>query len=470
MKKLAVWTTKYINDLPDSAFLYIEAGGQKDSEGKTTPRSLRHFPYKDSSNKIDLPHLRNAIARIPQSKLPADVKERTQTKARKLLEEQSKKGSIQAPDFYAVGYESVPPEITSSQAVGEDGQTPMQRFKKDMLKVGVYIHPVWKWQLDITEERLNRFVTVFKEMRANGVDVEVPIDHSDSAADNLGYVVDMFTEPDANGVLTLYGIHEIRGQDAINLVARNKNVSVAIERDYIDGRGNSYGEAIIHSSVVQQPVLPGQDDFEIAASRGAKKTKIPVFKLSSKESNKMNEETLKKIRELLGAGDDLTEENVLSRIAEKFQALNKSVEDLQKENISLKAKTGEGGDNQTASNIDKNLAEQMGSTAEQQLSLLVSAGKITPAVKDKLVEAFVGKTGSRNVIALSIGNKGEASLLTRLVEALGENDFIKLGEQTGAQVLLRRTPGTPDKAASEKEQQGVTDEMVEMAGGAEKKT
>jgi len=64
---LAVWTSQYINDLPDSSFAYIEPGGTKDSSGKTTPRSLRHFPYKDASGKVDLPHLRNALARAPQS-------------------------------------------------------------------------------------------------------------------------------------------------------------------------------------------------------------------------------------------------------------------------------------------------------------------------------------------------------------------------------------------------------------------
>ena len=82
----AEWTARYINDLPDSAFLYIEPGGKKDEEGKTTPRRLRHFPYRDASGKIDLPHLRNALARIPQSKLSKAIKERLAAKARRLLE------------------------------------------------------------------------------------------------------------------------------------------------------------------------------------------------------------------------------------------------------------------------------------------------------------------------------------------------------------------------------------------------
>ena len=81
----AAWDASYIDDLPDSAFLYIEEGGAKDSDGKTTPRSLRHFPVYDSSGSLDLPHLRNALARIPQSSLNQADKDKAQAKAQKLL-------------------------------------------------------------------------------------------------------------------------------------------------------------------------------------------------------------------------------------------------------------------------------------------------------------------------------------------------------------------------------------------------
>jgi hypothetical protein len=82
----AVWTTAFVNDLPDSSFLYIESGGKKDADGKTEPRSLRHLPYKDSSGKVDMPHLRNAIARIPQmTGVSASLKNQLQAKAQKML-------------------------------------------------------------------------------------------------------------------------------------------------------------------------------------------------------------------------------------------------------------------------------------------------------------------------------------------------------------------------------------------------
>jgi HK97 family phage prohead protease len=50
-------STKAINDLPDSAFAYIEPGGEKDAGGKTTPRSLRHYPVHDKA------HATNALSR-----------------------------------------------------------------------------------------------------------------------------------------------------------------------------------------------------------------------------------------------------------------------------------------------------------------------------------------------------------------------------------------------------------------------
>ena len=86
----AQWTAAYIDSLPDSSFLHIEAGGKKDSEGKTTPRSLRHFPVKDAQGNVDMPHLRNALARIPQSNLPASVKAAATAKAQKMMQMQGR--------------------------------------------------------------------------------------------------------------------------------------------------------------------------------------------------------------------------------------------------------------------------------------------------------------------------------------------------------------------------------------------
>lgn len=78
----AVWSTAYINDLPDSAFAVIESGGQKDEDGKTTPRSLRHLPHHDADGAVDPPHLRAALSRLPQSGMSAELKSRAEAHLR----------------------------------------------------------------------------------------------------------------------------------------------------------------------------------------------------------------------------------------------------------------------------------------------------------------------------------------------------------------------------------------------------
>lgn len=363
--------------------------------------------------------------------------------------------------------------VTAGSRKFSDGDVNTQVFKKDMLSVGVYEHPIFGWTMDITEERLHRFVAAFKQMRENGVDIEVPIDHSFSASDNLGYVIDMFIENNNEGIPTLFGMHEIRGADAIGIVERNKNVSVIIDPGFKDGKGNSYGEAIVHSSVVQQPVFPGQGDFKavgIAASRCVA-GKIPVFTLSNiTRSDIMDEKTLAKLKELLGAGDDVTADNVLSRLEQRFGEHKTKLSTLETENVELKGKIEKfeaDGKKKAASKveIDPNLAEQMGATAEQQLSLLVDAGKITPSVKEKLCSALIGTPGNRNLMALSIGQKSQPSMLSKVVDALKENDVVKLNEVTGLQVLSRNIPGETDEKVDAENQKAVTDEMVEMVNG-----
>ena len=86
-------STAQQNDLPDSAFAVISAGGEKDAEGKTTPRSLRHLPHHKADGSIDLPHLKtwkNALARVSQTDLSAEDR----AKAEAHLEKHAKEEKI----------------------------------------------------------------------------------------------------------------------------------------------------------------------------------------------------------------------------------------------------------------------------------------------------------------------------------------------------------------------------------------
>lgn len=67
------WGKAYIESLPDSSFLYIEKGGELDSEGRTFPRELRHFPIKDDKGLIVASRLKEVLTEADQSELPLSI-------------------------------------------------------------------------------------------------------------------------------------------------------------------------------------------------------------------------------------------------------------------------------------------------------------------------------------------------------------------------------------------------------------
>ena len=74
---MAQLSSSSINSLPDADFAFIEKGGKRDSENKTIPRSLRHFPVHDAA------HTRNALARMSQSPFGPKAKAKIMAAARK---------------------------------------------------------------------------------------------------------------------------------------------------------------------------------------------------------------------------------------------------------------------------------------------------------------------------------------------------------------------------------------------------
>jgi hypothetical protein len=132
---------------------------------------------------------------------------------------------------------------------------PVAYFWADGIRTGRYIHPAGKFELHVDAQRLDTWTENFHRMRAAGLDVPVPVDHSQSARDNLGYVVDVKREGD-----TLKLLHQLIGDDAIKLAARNK-VSLGIDPQFADGHGTLFGDCVVHSSLTPIPVVPNQSGF-----------------------------------------------------------------------------------------------------------------------------------------------------------------------------------------------------------------
>jgi len=78
------WTAQYIDSLDDRCFAFIESGGKLDDEGKTNPRSLRHFPFKEKTGKIDLPHLKSSLVEASKSELGYKAMPKLKTAAKQM--------------------------------------------------------------------------------------------------------------------------------------------------------------------------------------------------------------------------------------------------------------------------------------------------------------------------------------------------------------------------------------------------
>jgi uncharacterized protein len=113
---MAVLTSQGRDNLPDSAFAYIEPGGKK-VNGKTVPGKLRHYPVHDAA------HVRNALARVGQgSRFAKEAMPKILAAAKRFGVEHEESGSGAGRSF-----ESMYPEVRFLSDVPEirsigDGQ------------------------------------------------------------------------------------------------------------------------------------------------------------------------------------------------------------------------------------------------------------------------------------------------------------------------------------------------------------
>ena len=332
---------------------------------------------------------------------------------------------------------------TAAGAPSKDANgQPARRYAKDLIRVGEFYLPAQDRRVEVTAAMLEGWVATFNAMKADGVKVPIPSGHTNDAEANRGYVVEMYVEGD-----TLFGVLELIGEDAIKLASRAE-VSIAT-MDLVAGNGKTYANAIAHVAIVTDPVVPDQDGFvPIAASRGGAVVKVPLFRMAVHEGSNM--EWKKKIAAMLGVevAEGMTEEQLAEAILKHVEAMKasgdpdaKKVEEVaaalrasQAEVVALKASRG------TKPETNPQIIKLSAKNRTSELSRLVTEGRITPAVRDRLAACWLGK--DNGALKLSLDDESDRRF-DEMVAALGENDPVKLGEQTAAQgvALSRHAPG-----------------------------
>lgn len=182
----------------------------------------------------------------------------------------------------------------------------------------------------ITRQRADEWIRNHLALSAAGVVPFVPGEHRDgfNAADNFGYVVRLEREGD-----NVYAVLALHGDEALKVAARNGR-SIYIVRNAKDDAGHEYaGEALHHVALVPNPALRNLGGMvKIAASAGAPAVDVPVYELPTANnpaarrpklrSHKMKPELAQQVREKLGLGADVPDDQLDDACATKALALS----------------------------------------------------------------------------------------------------------------------------------------------------
>ncbi len=379
------------------------------------------------------------------------------------------------------------------RAVGERTVVSRGRYRKDCLRIGRFIAREAvsgrRVELEVSGDRLDRWVAAFNAMRSQGIEVDLTVDHGTDARSRRGCVLSLFRASadgsrliaDPAGDVLAFDA-ELTDEETALLAWRCPHVSVEIEPDLVDGRGRHYGEAITAISIVRQPVVAGQRPFErIAAGRIRSAECLllhghdeitqrwPRRRLGRKQSfhgasGMFNEQQVQRLCRLLEVGESEAGDSIGEIICKRIEL---ALHDRDRAREALQMAKQQGGMRGEGETVDPELIEEAAENCREKLDRLIEQGRLSPAAGEKLANALLGETGSRPAICLSRGaasNAGLSQPLARAVlEALAENEPVRLGEQTGAQVvaLSRREPAQN----AEVDEQELTRRMIEQANG-----
>lgn len=209
----AEMAAKSINDLPDSAFAYIEEGGKKDKQGKTVPRSKRHFPIHDAA------HVRNALARAPQSPYGDKAMPKIRAAAKKMGVGEPTEAKRSEPELYVRSWMLEDVVIRS----GGDGRTveayaaPFDSPAEIQDQHGHYMEEIDRTAFNRTLSHGIQRVSVFYHhgMTLHGTP-------SDLGSVPIGRPVDI--KPDQRGLLTVTRYNKSQLADSVLEAIRNGDI------------------------------------------------------------------------------------------------------------------------------------------------------------------------------------------------------------------------------------------------------
>lgn len=321
---------------------------------------------------------------------------------------------------------------------------PVAYFWKDVIPAGEFEDNKTGRRLSVPGKRLDGWVEKFHAMRAAGIEIPAPKDHSAKADDNLGFVLDAKRNGDRLSLL-----YQVIGEDGALVALRNR-ASVCIDPDYVDETGKHWGDAIIHSAFTPTPVITGMGEFVPFAASRDRQAETPIYYLSAEQGDPPMD--LKALREALGAAADVPDEKLPDLAAQRLTALRTESTTALSRATAAEAKVSELDAkvvtlSRTPAAPDPEALRDRADLTVGRIDLAVSRGDLPPFIATKLKEK------------VNAGGKPNAFMLSR-ADDLGDRpvDFVlalfdgaKLnppaGSKSGTQLLSREIPGQSETDA-----------------------
>ena len=317
------------------------------------------------------------------------------------------------------------------------------RFEKDVIRTGMWVLKDGR-KLDVTEERMDGWIEKFAQMKAAGIQIDFPVDHSDDSRDNMGFVEALQRRGD-----TLFCVADVpKPEDESRMGTTIREVSISVDPHFRDGSGKDWGEAICHIAPCTRPVVHGQSNFVPLAARqraGAALSqtgKVEIYFLK-KDGNAMDLKkevaALLKLSEAESETDELVLAALKARNEQHTTNLRQAKDqrdqgvtriatlDAEVKELRAKLPAEKPADNPEIMAMRKRMDKMVRDGAASRVAQFRAEGKVTPAMEEAARELLSAREMNLRVKDADVD---VASAVETLFAALPKGAALDLSERT----------------------------------------
>lgn len=283
-------------------------------------------------------------------------------------------------------------DLAQSIRLGEDASFLYRKQVAYVGKFGQHDHATGKLlgdAVNITKAEIDHWALSVKEQVADGVDIPMQKTHNPASPvdETYGHVIDAETGLDEKGRYSLFFICSF-GDEEKAKVAPVSGCSIYQPASYANGVGKRYVRPIRHLMLTTSSTIPDMGKF------------IALSLIPDKGIPTMNE-FLKNLAITLGitVAEDATDESLSGLISAAYMALNKKVSELTAKVTEVTGLLDAAKTQTAALSLPPVVVTTTQNLRKGKLDALVGSGKISPAMRDSLVESFKKPSG---IVALSL--------------------------------------------------------------------